>query len=291
MVGATRTRAIDHDELVGIVGLGVAGNFAGHLEQAGEAGDFVNVAPATARAPKGLFPWFVPGSGDFLERFPLSHDRLALPESEALGDLQIEPEAGVLFAAGYDDDGLLRSLRPYALGAFNDCSIRRPGARRISEKKNWGGDSKGLARRLFPVDEIERDGRTGALRLACFLRRDGETHTYGIDSPLAGYSYYGTTLTDWIIERSRDQRGGPDTPLEDVGALLRTAGRPERLLIGIGATRYTPLGEKTYLRAGDEAVVVVYAPDCGGPDDVADAVGMGREHDLVCASVSVQRVE
>ena len=34
-------------------GIGVAGNFAGHLEQAGEAADFVNVVADSAVAPKG----------------------------------------------------------------------------------------------------------------------------------------------------------------------------------------------------------------------------------------------
>jgi hypothetical protein len=35
-------------------------------------------------------------------------------------------------------------------------------------------------------------------------------------------------------------------------------GRPDTVLIGIGATRYTALGESTYLQPGDEAIVRVY---------------------------------
>ena len=38
------------------IGLGVAGNFAGHLEQAGEAADFVAVKVDDKVAPKALFP-------------------------------------------------------------------------------------------------------------------------------------------------------------------------------------------------------------------------------------------
>ena len=49
-----------------VAGIGVAGNFAGHLEQAGEAADFANVVPTAAEAPKGIFPWYVPGRDDFL---------------------------------------------------------------------------------------------------------------------------------------------------------------------------------------------------------------------------------
>ena len=65
-------------------------------------------------------------------------------------------------------------------------------------------------------------------------------------------------------------KGSPDTPLEDVGALMVAAGHPERVLIGIGATRYTPLGESTYLSPGDEAVVRVY-------DTASDAVSELRQ--------------
>ena len=49
-----------------------------------------------------------------------------------------------------------------------------------------------------------------------------------------------------------------DTPLEDVGALMVAAGHPAHLLVGIGATRYTELGESTYLKPGDRAIVRVY---------------------------------
>lgn len=49
-----------------VIGLGVAGNFAGHLEQAGEARDFVAVAVKEAIAPKAIFPFpssFLPPPG------------------------------------------------------------------------------------------------------------------------------------------------------------------------------------------------------------------------------------
>ena len=39
---------------------GVAGNFTGHLEQAGEAADFKNVKTHEQNAPKAIFPTFLP---------------------------------------------------------------------------------------------------------------------------------------------------------------------------------------------------------------------------------------
>lgn len=247
-------------------GFGVAGNFAGHLEQAGEAVDFTNVV-SHGDAPKGIFPWYAPGVDGFLGGFPLSHDALVVPPAGADGgplNLQIEPEVGLACEAVWSGD-TVASLRPFALGAFNDCSIRRPGARKISEKKNWGVASKGVAREFFEAHDLTPDGPTATLRLLCHLRTaDGVHHEYGVDSPLLGYSYYGEVLLDWICERLANQKGSPDTPLEDVGALMVAAGRPRTVLIGIGATRYTSYGEGTYLKTGDEAIVRVY--DTAGED-------------------------
>jgi hypothetical protein len=251
---------IEFDELRTWFGFGVAGNFAGHLEQAGEAADFVNVT-SEGTAPKGIFPWYAPGSDSFLGEFPLSHDAIALPATNP-GDgplnLQIEPEVGVACRVVWQGDTVV-TLRPFALGAFNDCSIRRPNAPKISYKKNWGPASKGVAATFFDIDDLTPDGPTATLRLVCNLRgADGAEQAYGVDSPLLGYSYYGEVLLDWITERLSNQKGSPETPLEDVGALMVASGHPENVLIGIGATRYTPLGESTYLQPGDEAIVRVY---------------------------------
>jgi hypothetical protein len=277
-------------DLSALVGFGVAGNFAGHLEQAGEAADFVNVTPAATEAPKGIFPWYVPGDAGFLGTFPLASDRIELPASDEPLNLQVEPEAGVIFAVGYDRAGVPRSLTPRAIGAFNDCSIRRAGATKISHKKNWGPASKGLASDLFPIASLDADGPARTLRLACFLRRGGRAEAYGIDSPLTGYSYFGDTLTGWILDRLNHQTGSPDTPLEDVGALLRAAGSPPEVLVGIGATRYTALGQDTYLQPGDESVVVVYDGAVTNPEALARAFTDGTEDGLAAASVLRQRV-
>ena len=256
---------LDFDELRTWFGFGVAGNFAGHLEQAGEAADFVNVTSQGA-APKGIFPWYAPGYNSFLGEFPLSCDAIRLPKSpdalDAAWNLQIEPEVGLACGVKWVGD-TVSSLQPFALGAFNDCSIRRPNAAKISDKKNWGPESKGLAQKFFEISELTPDGPTATLRLLCHLRTaDGQEHEYGVDSPLLGYSYYGEVLLDWIVERLANQKGSAETPLEDVGALMVASGHPAKLLVGIGATRYTPLGESTYLQPGDQAVVRVYDTDC-----------------------------
>lgn len=273
-------------DLANCAGIGVAGNFAGHLEQAGEAADFVAVASAP-EAPKGIFPWFWPGDDGFLGQYPLSSDHLLLPADEPAANVQIEPEAGVLCAVEYED-GVVTRLLPQVLGAFNDASVRRAGANKISEKKNWGAASKGFARRCFEVDEIQPDGACRDLRLACFLRRAEECFAYGVDSPLAGYSYFGKELLDWIVERLDEQED--DGPLEDVGAGLRAAGLPARILIGIGATRYSDFGEHNFVQPGDESLVIIYDERTNSADAVAAAAAARSEDRLAEASVLCQQV-
>ncbi|MGQ0844047.1 MAG: DUF5718 family protein [Sporichthyaceae bacterium] len=252
-----------------VAGFGVAGNFAGHLEQAGEASDFTNVVAAEG-APKGMFPFYVPGRSGYLGTFPMSFDRIAAPAVD--GNLQIEPEVALLCDLRYAA-GRVVEVRPRAFGAYNDCSIRREGARRISEKKNWGPDSKGLARRFVELDGFAADSNANSYRLASFLVRDGEATPYGQDSPLPGYSYYGTRLLDWIVDRLAHQQGSDETPLEPIGDYLADAGHPEAAVIGIGATRYTEFGETTFLRPGDRSVVVVYDGAHYAPGEIEAAAG------------------
>lgn len=259
------------DDMRNWFGFGVAGNFAGHLEQAGEDADFVNVS-SEGSAPKGIFPWYAPGTDSFLSEFPLSTDAVVLPnQTDGPLNLQIEPEVGLACQVVWDGDTVV-TLRPFALGAFNDCSIRRPGAPKISHKKNWGPASKGVAPTFFEIGDLTPDGPTATLRLVCYLHSDGEEHAYGVDSPLIGYSYYGEVLLDWIVERLANQKGSPDTPLEDVGALMVASGHPENVLIGIGATRYTPLGESTFLKPGDRAIVRVYDTESDAASELSQLV-------------------
>ena len=123
-------------ELKNVIGLGVAGNFAHHLEQAGELKDFENVVTAEQDAPKGIFPFYLPGSDSFLGLYSIGTDKLNLPEYEA--NAQVEPEIAVLFDIIYNDDNQVTDLVAQKFTTFNDCTIRKEGAKKISEKKSWG---------------------------------------------------------------------------------------------------------------------------------------------------------
>ena len=77
---------------------GVAGNFTGHLEQAGEARDFTQVKTAEKNAPKAVFPTYLPKSGNsipaFLNVFPFDEYKIEFPKGES--KLQIEPECAIV---------------------------------------------------------------------------------------------------------------------------------------------------------------------------------------------------
>lgn len=235
-------------------GFGIAGNFAGHLEQAGEVKDFA-VLKNTGEGPKGMFPFHLSIDGHFLSIDPVSSSDLALPEG---AQVQGEPEVALACDLVYGPDGSV-SVKPLAFAAFDDASIRREGAPKISVKKNWGPSSKGVSGRWIELGAgIGQGAVLDRCRIASFLFRDGEWDAYGIDSPVAGYTLYGPELVEWIGQKLSSQ--ADQGPLEDLPGMLDRAGRPERAVVTIGATRYTPLGESTYLEPDDLFAVAVYDP-------------------------------
>jgi hypothetical protein len=280
----------DSIDLRSSIGLGVAGNFAGHLEQAGEASDFTHVETESAEAPKGLFPFYIPGDGDhFLHTYPISSDTIRLPGNDA--DLQIEPEISLLCEIEYTDGDARRvqAIVPRGFAAHNDCSIRVDRARKISEKKNWGRCSKGTSANQIALDGFAPGDTLDRFRIACFLRRDGEIHRYGVDSAATSYSYFHHQLLDWIIGRMNHQADGG--PLEDIPNWLERANYPDTALISIGATRYTDFGRNHFLRPGDRSIVAVYDSELFDADRIREIAGDKNANETTGISLLRQKVE
>jgi len=244
------------------IGLGVAGNFAHHLEQAGELKDFENVITKEENAPKGIFPFYLPSSESFLGLYPISSEKLVLPTYEA--NAQVEPEVAILFDIEYNDQMEVIDLKAGKFTAFNDCTIRKEGAKKISEKKSWCESSKGMAKEWIIIDKFEEGGVMDNFHLCSFVKRDGILHPYGVDAPLVGYSYFYTKLKDWLIEKMNEQKDFG--PLEDIALHLKEANYPKQAIISIGATAYAEFGEKNYLKSGDEIFVIVYDARKGKAD-------------------------
>jgi hypothetical protein len=253
------------------IGLGIAGNFALHLDQAGEAEDFKDIITEDEAAPKGMFPFYLPkpveAAKEILNTYPLDADYIKLPCEDV--NVQAEPEVGLICEFEYVGDKL-SSINPTHFGAYNDCSIRVKGASKISDKKNWGASSKGLSNTLFEIDKFEEGGVMDKFSIASFLTRDGEVHAYGEDVELNGYSYFYTKLTDWITNQINTQEDFG--PLENIISYIDACEHPKKAIISIGATRYTEYGETTFLKSGDEVLVVVYNNEMLTKDDVLKAI-------------------
>ena len=239
------------------IGFGVAGNFAHHLDQAGEASDFVNVKVDDKNAPKGIFPFYLPNSTTFLGIYPFSSTSLQYPQNlQHDAALQMEPEVALLCDIIYTENNKIQTIIPKFFTAFNDCSIRKPNAKKISEKKNWGKNTKGISNQALPIDTFEKGGTMDNYFIASFLKRDGVLHEYGENSAVLTYNYFYTQLKDWIIEKLNNQ--GENGPLENLANHLQNSNHPQKMIISIGATSYTKYGETTFLQSGDEIYVCVY---------------------------------
>lgn len=262
---------------------GVAGNFTGHLEQAGEATDFLNVKVDDAAAPKAVFPTYIHGAPDpvpeFLSVFPFDPETILYPQNQK--KLQIEPECAVLFDAGWEGEKLV-SLTPVAFGASNDCSIRREGAKKISLKKNWGKCSKGFSARAIPLKSFDSSSVINDYRIASFLVRDGKVYAYGEDSAVRDYSYFYEKLMNWMLDKFNNQQD--EGPAENINSYLNAAGRPEKILVSVGATRYTQFGETNFLTYGDHSVVVLYPESSYTKEQIERMVS---ENDLDYPDISV----
>ena len=234
------------------LGLGIAGNFALHLKQAGELEDFKDIITADEAAPKGVFPFYIPNNPTFLGTYPLSNDTITLPDEVV--NVQAEPEVGLTCKLTYKD-GKIDSITPTHFGAYNDTSLRK-NASKISLKKNWGTASKGLSSQLIEIESFTEGSNIDNYRICSFLRRDGNVFRYGEDVALTGYSYFHEQLVEWIKTQINTQKDFG--PLQDVLQLIKEASYPENMIISIGATRYTEYGEHTFLQSGDEVIVALY---------------------------------
>ena len=238
------------------LGLGIAGNFALHLAQAGELEEFKDIITSDEAAPKGIFPFYLPSpipAKKNLNIYPLSSQYIKLPKEDV--NIQAEPEIGLVCSLTYTV-GKLSKITPTHFGAYNDCSIRVAGANKISDKKNWGIYSKGFSNNLIAIDIFKEGGNIDNYSIASFLIRDSQLHPYGENVKLSGYSYFYEKLLDWILTQMVFQEDFG--PLESIEEYVLACDNPTQLLISIGATRYTEYGEKTFLKLGDEIMVVVY---------------------------------
>lgn len=238
------------------LGLGIAGNFANHLKQAGEAKDFLNIASDEEDAPKGIFPFYIPNNNGFLGRYCIDNTKLIIPKEY---NVQAEPEMALeceMIYENYDDVKVLKNIVPKFFMAFNDASIRNnPNAIKLSQKKNFSVASKGIGDKI-PLKLFQSGGICNDYSLTSFLIFDNKAHQYGNNTKLINYSYFNEKLLQWIVKKINTQ--ADFSVLENLADIIKQSNYPEKLIIAVGATSYTPLGEERYLSEDDEICIVVY---------------------------------
>lgn len=233
---------------------GVAGNFANHLEQAGESNDFADIIGDEKDAPKGIFPFYVPHSATHLGRYCINNETIILPQNDSF-NVQAEPEVALECDLKYKDGKVLEVIPNYFM-AFNDASVRNDkSAKKLSQKKNFSEGSKALGEKI-PIDRFAPGGICDDYSIASFLIYDQKTELYGENSELTGYSYFYQKLIDWIKNKLNTQK--EHVVLEDLSEILKESNYPSKIIIAIGATRYTHLAETRFLKKGDVVAIVVY---------------------------------
>lgn len=245
-------------------GIGVAGNVAGHMAQAGEAGK----ESKSASKPAGIFSFYMPhkcfevcdnqAALSRLQFFPVTYAVIDFPNLPGCSKVQVEPEMGLLVDIVYSEDRRkVKTLIPRRVAAFNDCSIRSlDGANKLSQKKNWGFGSKGISIRTLEIDGFSRGSVVDHLAIISYVKRDGEIHLYSENAPVRNYLMFYDELLDWIIERMNNQLD--DASFEPVFPLMVDADYPTSAWIALGAGMYTEWGATNYIQKGDEAVIMVY---------------------------------
>ncbi len=275
------------EQLKKFIGFGIAGNFAHHLDQAGEAADFTNIKVDDEKAPKGIFPFYLPNNKSFLGIYPLSNNTIVYPNDiEDNANLQMEPEVALVCELIYKDNKVI-DIVPNYFTAYNDCSIRKPNAKKISEKKNWGENTKGISSQIISIDKFEKGGTMDNYFIASFLKRDGELYPYGEDSAVLTYNYFYGQLKEWTIRKLNNQEN--TGPLEDLSIHLSNSGYPSNMIISIGATSYTKFGESTFLEKGDTIYVAVYDKKTNSFEQIQELL-KNNNTKIANASVLIQNI-
>ncbi|PAF51245.1 DUF5718 family protein [Helicobacter sp. 13S00477-4] len=236
------------------LGFGVAGNFANHLEQAGESNDFSDIVADEDGAPKGIFPFYIPQSATPLGRYCINNQAIILPEDPSF-NVQAEPEVALECELLYQDQKVIEVIPKFFM-AFNDASVRNDkNAKKLSQKKNFSPGSKAMGKKI-PIDCFAHGGICDDYSLASFLMFDDKIELYGECSELVSYSYFYQKLIDWIKNKLNTQK--EFSVLEDLSEILKQSNYPSKIIIAIGATRYTHLAETRFLKRGDKIAIVVF---------------------------------
>lgn len=275
------------------LGIGVAGNVAAHLAQAGEG-----KTEEGQKDPSALFCYYVPQLKSCrqahenpklspelrdrlqrLERFPTTNFVIQHPGFlPGVSKVQVEPEVAIKARICYRDmtaeeaeqmgyksaigRKMVSKLVPKKIAAFNDCSIRsKEGSKKLSERKNWGYGSKGISVEKWELPENVRfddsdDHVHARLVLASYAKRENVIHAYTKEASVKDYMSFFERLLEWIVERMNAQQTVGNW--ENIHEILDASEYPEYAWLPCGAGEYTTWGAENYIQPGDETAIILY---------------------------------
>lgn len=265
----------NNNQKVPLFGVGIAGNFAGHLQQTGEANGLQGQVDASS--PQAIFPFYVTGAQEaYLAVNPYSFDTVRLP-ADKTAKVQMEPEIALVAKVQYLGDSVI-GIEPESMTLLNDVTYRNATVSKLAQKKNWGPASKGIAKKVWPLASFGALDGLEKYRFCSFHHRDGQWASCCNDVSLSDYSYSYEKLITWVMSQFNSQQ--EQGALHDLSQLFAQAGYPERMLISLGSSRYTDYGEQHQLLSGDELCAVLYDATRINIDEIDALIQGGQFEEL-----------
>ncbi|MDO6828944.1 DUF5718 family protein [Poseidonibacter sp. 1_MG-2023] len=261
------------EELKDYLGFAVAGNFPNHLNEAGEENEFTQIQTEGENTPKGLFPFYIKGDKSFLGTYPIS-EKIILTHEREKDKIQAEPEVALICNFIYED-GKVIDIIPRYFTAFNDCSLRIQNGSKLSTKKNWGINTKGISSQIIEIDNFTENGILNEYHISSFIKRNDQIHNYGTISAINSYSYFFTQLKDWMVNQFNTQKDCG--PLEEITQFMKNAKDAKGILIAAGATSYSEFAKKNYLQKNDELYIYVYNAHIYSHQDIINNIHAKNE--------------
>ena len=220
--------------------IGVIGNYFGHLSSAENVHE--------SEVPSGIFV--------------IDHNKSSLTNGSntfypAQGSkVDIEPEFVIQYTIQYQDNQVVKVI-PHRITVGNDVTIRSlEGATKISTRKSWGENSKGIHPTWWELDELES---LNTLSLVSYIERDGKHHMATQPLKIDQMKLFGDALSTWMVEAINGQQ--EHGMFDQILPVLAKHGYPEELILYTGAPNYTDWGQENFLQPGDVMHIIGYKTD------------------------------
>lgn len=221
--------------------IGIIGNYKGHLSAAEQVEE--------SDEPNGIFVIHNTDEDTLTHR-----EEIKYPAQGT--NVDIEPEFILRCDLSYQENRLANiEVKQMTIG--NDFTIRQlEGSEKISQRKAWGGCSKGLHDRWWDVSSFTRTQYGDEIKLVSYIEREGEFY---LSTPMVDFSetkLFFDELLSWIIDRINNQQD--QGMYEKILPELERLGFPDELILFTGAPNYTQWGEKNFLNRGDTVHIAAF---------------------------------